>query len=265
MKIKSAYTRSYISSSKFFIALALAAFAMTPAKAAVTFGASGLGNDTGETNSATATFNLFVSGTTTDLVITLTNTAKYDPNDAPDILTGVFFTLAGDPTLTKMSAVLNTGSTGVEDGTNLTILGGVVGGSWAYAAGLSGAPHGANEGISGAGLGLFGPGNLFPGAMLPGDKNPPSGVGGGLTTAIDDGSKYNGGVSGRPLIQDSVVFTLDGVPANFLLSDISNVSFQYGTDTTEPNYVGVLIPEPSTAALTMAGIALLGLLNRKRR
>jgi len=79
-----------------------------------------------------------------------------------------------------------------------------VGGSWAYAAGLSGAPGGANEGISSAGFALFGPGNLFPGAALPGDSSTPGGLDRGLTTATDDGSKYKGGLSGRPFIRDSV-------------------------------------------------------------
>ena len=45
-----------------------------------------------------------------------------------DILTAVFFSLTGDPTLTKVSALLNVGSVGVEDG-SLTVAGGVVGGS----------------------------------------------------------------------------------------------------------------------------------------
>jgi hypothetical protein len=45
------------------------------------------GNDAGETNSASVISNLFVSGTTTNLIVTLTNTALYKPNDPPDILT----------------------------------------------------------------------------------------------------------------------------------------------------------------------------------
>jgi len=57
----------------------------------------------------------------------------------------------------------------------------------------------------------------------------PGGVGGGLTTATDDGSQYNGGLSGRPFIKDSAVFTLGAVPGRFALVGITNVSFQYGT------------------------------------
>jgi hypothetical protein len=241
------------------------AFAATPARSAVTFTGTAPANDAGETNSASVLFNLSVSGTTTNLIVTLTNTAHYKPNDPPDILTAVFFSLTGDPTLAKVSALLNAGSVGVEDGSNLTVAGGVVGGSWAYAAGLSGAPGGANEGISAAGFSQFGPGNLFPGAALPGDSPTPGGIGGGLTTAADDGSQYNGGLSGRPFIQDSAVFTLGAVPASFALSGITNVSFQYGTTLgTEPNVPGTLVPEPSTVALTLAGVLFSVLLGRQR-
>jgi len=91
------------------LAIALA-FVATPAKSAVTFTGTSPGNDAGETNSASVTFSLSVSGTTTNLLVTLANLAAYSPNDPPDILTAVFFSLAGDPTLTKVSGVLNAGS-----------------------------------------------------------------------------------------------------------------------------------------------------------
>jgi len=243
------------------IAVLTLASVMTPANAAVTFSGHAAGNDAGETNSATVTFALTVSGTTTDLVVTLTNTANYKPNDGPDMLTAVFFTLTGDPTLSKISALLNTNSVGVENGATLTVPGGVVGGSWAYAAGLSGAPGGANEGISAAGFSWFGPGNLFPGSALPGDSGP-DGVGGALTTAVDDGSKYNGGLKGRPFIMDSAVFTLGDVPASFNLSQISGVGFAYGT---MPDQIIATVPEPSAIALAGAGLLFVGVFGRRRR
>jgi len=248
------------------ILMAALAIVATPARAAVTYTGSKPSNDAGETNKASVTFSLSLSGTTTNLLVSLTNLATYKPNDPQDILTAVFFSLTGDPTLTKVSALLNAGSVGVKNGSTLTVPGGVVGGSWAYRAGLSGAPGGANEGISSAGFTQFGRANLFPGASLPEDNSPPGGLGGGLTTATDDGSKYNGGLSGRPFIKDSVVFKLGAVPASFTLSGISTVSFQYGTMLgTEPNVPGSMVPEPSSVTLAVLGIVFLSLINHQRR
>ncbi|MGD1020273.1 MAG: XDD4 family exosortase-dependent surface protein [Verrucomicrobiia bacterium] len=259
-RCNTAYTRRFRAAA---FAAALT-FAVTSANAAVTYGGSAPGNDPGETNSATATFALSASGTPMDLVITLTDTATYKPNDSSDILSSVFFTLAGDPTLTKVSGLLGAGSGVVDSGTNLTIAGGVIGGSWAYAAGLRGAPGGANEGISSTAYSLFGPWNLFPGNMLPGDCNPPGGVAGGLTSAVDDGSKYNCSLLGQPFVRDSAVFTLGDVAANFSLAQVSNVGFGYGT-IPDQVIAAVMVPEPSAISLVGAALLFLGLFARKRR
>ena len=242
------------------------AFVAAPSRASITFVGSGLGNNPGETNHASATFSLVVSGTITNLEVTLKNTATYKPNDPADILTAVFFKIATDPSFLRGSALLDGGSHVVDIGTNAQPAGGIVGGEWAYSAGLTHAPRGANEGISASGFNLFGPTNLFPGPRLPADGgNPPDGVGYGLTTSVDDGSRYNGGLLGRALIQSGVVFTLLKVPGCFHLSDICDVSFQYGTSLCEGNLPGCLIPEPNAVALTAIGVLILGLLNRKRR
>jgi len=249
------------------LALATIVFTANPAQA-LTFTGSAPGNNPGQTNSASVTFSLFVSGSTTDLFITLENTAGYKPNDPADILTALFFSIPGDPSLTRGSAVLSSGSTVVDIGSNPQPIGGVVGGEWAYASGLNHAPGGANQGISASGLNFFGPHDLFPGPRLPDDQNgnPPAGVAYGLTTATDDGSQYNGGLRNRGFIQTGVDFVMLDVPGNFQLSEISNVSVQYGTSLGEPNIeLMAQVPEPSTIALAAAAIGLLGLVHRGKR
>ena len=238
-----------------------------PAHAMVTFSSTGSGND--EILSASASFNLAVSGTTTQLVVTLTNTGAYNPNDPADILTTVFFSLPGDPTLTRVSAVLDTGSTLFFQGavTNEP-SGNVIGGEWAYKTGLTGAPGGADQGISSSGLNLFGPHDVFPGPTLGGlEGKPPDGVSWGLTTSVDDSSAYNGGLTRRGFIKNSVVFTLGNVPASLDSSQISNVRFQYGTSSSEPNIVGVAVavPESSTFALVSGRLLAIVLLRRRSR
>src|SRR5438477_6255575 len=57
---------------------------------------------TNRTLSASASFTV----SNLKLVITLSNTATNDPDNSDQILTGIFFTLAGDPVLTPSSALL---------------------------------------------------------------------------------------------------------------------------------------------------------------
>jgi hypothetical protein len=185
-----------------------------------------------------------------ELTMTLTNTYSGDTPDPIHVLQALFFDVAGNPTLTPVSAVLGAGSTVLYDAAP---AGGVVGGEFRYASGLSGSP--ASQGISGAGYGLFGAAN-FPGANLDG----PTAVGGmnyGLVSAGYAGGG-NPAVTGQfPLIDNSVVFTLSGA-SGLSLADFSNVSFEYGTSLAT-------VPEPSTLLLLGVGLAALGLTRRLRR
>jgi hypothetical protein len=58
----------------------------------------------------------------------------------------------------------------------------------------------------------------------------------------------NDGIQKQGLIQNSVVFTLPGLPSGFNVdTDIGNVFFQYGTALSEPRFPGhQAAPEPST-------------------
>src|SRR4029453_10571972 len=128
---------------------------------------------------ASVTFdNVEISGTHY-LQVTLTNTGHYNAPKPTDIPTRCFSKPPGsNPTSTPFSATLAPGSTVKDinpDPTNL-------GGEWAYKAGLS--VGGFTRGISSSGLGLFGPGDRFPGPNLQG-PNDPDGIQYGITTLND--------------------------------------------------------------------------------
>lgn len=189
------------------------------------------------------------------LIVTITNTAMSDVEVPSDVLTGAFWSMdIGASSLTRTSGLLVAGSTVFYDADGQP-AGGVIGGEWAYKSGLS--YHGASYGISSSGLGLFGPGDVFPGPDLAPPPNP-DGLNYGLLSAGDNSATGNGGVTGSGgLIKNAVVFTLTGLPGNFTLDSISNVYLQYGTDLSEPRLTTV--PEPGTVALLgLAGLVLLG-------
>jgi hypothetical protein len=199
----------------------------------------------------------------TNLKVTLANTSTVDVRAPSEVLTATFFTLAGDPTLTPVSAIVPGDSTVLFGGTG---PGGSVGGEWAYKDHLSRAPLRADEGISSAGLNLFGSHDRFPGFNLQGPGSP-GGLQYGITSCGDNPATGNRAVTGNnALIKDEVVFTFSGLPSNYVLtqSSVSKVYFQYGTGSCrDPEFPGQLIPEPSTWMLV--GISLLMLLLLGRR
>ncbi|GJQ30105.1 MAG: hypothetical protein HBSAPP03_19890 [Phycisphaerae bacterium] len=202
----------------------------------------------GAGRSATAEFD--VQGG--QLVVTLTNDASMDVLIPVHVLTCLFFEYSGGSlSLTPVSAQLNAGSV-VFFGSN---GGGNVGGEWAYVGGAVW-PEGSGYGIGSAGLGVFGASN-FNGP----DLDPPGAVNGlnyGITTAGDNPATGNAQVTGNvPLIKNSVVFRLSGLPGNFNLNNIHNVWFQYGTDFSEPR-------TPAPGALALLGLGGL-LISRRRR
>ena len=212
-----------------------------------------------------ASANFAVSGN--NLIVTLTNTSSADVLVPANILTALFFDVVGVGALTPVSAVLGAGSSVVYDPDGQPV-GGVVGGEWAYGSGLAGAPRGATEGISSAGFGLFGNAN-FNGP----DLSSPSAVNGmnyGILSFGDNFATDNGGIiNAEGEIWYSVVFTLSGLPNNFVPSaaTITGINFQYGTALTEPNIDGGggEAPEPISLILLGSGLAGVGLYRRFRK
>lgn len=226
---------------------------------ALTFTATGPGDNPGETLRASATFAI----SNLNLIVTLANTGTFDPNDPADILTALFFTIPENLVLSRISAELGPDSGVIAHPLPLG-FDGTVGGEWAYRNNLTGTPLDANEGISSVGMKWFKKTDLFPGQNLQGPKGP-AGVQFGVTTLFDLPSNNRGGIKNQGLIKNVVVFTFGGLPEGFELTDLSNVTFQYGANLKQPEIFGDVlpIPEPSTISLVTAG--LLGALTLVRR
>lgn len=209
-------------------------------------GTSALGNSVVFTGTMLSS-NLSASATFTDLgggnlQITLANTFTGDTPDQSHVLTALLF--SGATGLTPVSALAASGSLEWVAASSTPSGGMDVGGNWQYISGT---------GISSAGFGVFSSGNFppSPSATLDGSAW-------GLLSAGYAGSDLDG-LDGRTYIQNSVVFTLSGFTGS--LSDITGVSFQYGTTLTEPNIIATSVPEPKTlipAAMLMAAIGVLG-------
>jgi hypothetical protein len=232
------------------VAVVVAIAAISSVVHGQTFTARGLGDDPGETLAASATFSV----SNLDLVVTLSNTGTFNPVVANDILTGIFFTINGDPKLTPDSAEVAPGSS-VIGRTMPAGFAGDVGSQWAYRNDLVGAPNGTDEGISTTSLRWFAPRDLFPNKKIRGFGSF-NGISFGLTTLNDLPGNDRGGLKNQPVIQNSVVFTFSGLPVDFSLSDISHVTFQYGTDLRAPELETMVndVPEPTTIALVVAGL-----------
>ncbi len=130
-----------------------------------------------------------------------------------------------------------------------------VGGEWAYASGLGGQlPGGTTQGVSAAGLGVFGPGDLIvadANIYIAGtNSTPPDGGDFGLS----HGTSFPSGEGYGVLIHDEVVFTFTK-PAGTSFSP-TNFYFQYGTTLAQ-------VPEPST--MLLLGSGLVGLIGFRRK
>jgi len=225
--------------------------------------ASGPGTEPGETLGASATFAV----SNLELIVTLSNTGTFDPVNANDVLTAVFFKVNGDLKLTPQSADVAPGSSVIDHPHPLPLgFSGDVGSQWAYRNDLVGAPNGTDEGISSTSLKWFGTKDLFSRDKIKGFASLGGGISFGITTLDDLGSHDRGNLKNQALTQNSVVFTFTGLPDDFSVADISDVTFQYGTSVKAPDLIGDAIAndigEPPTIALV--AMSLLGVLGARR-
>lgn len=247
--------------------------AVTPSHAtAVTLTGTGPGG-----RSASATFDVTTFNNISYLVVTLTNTATYDSRVPTEILTAIFFSLPGNPTLSRTvglsGAYLNLGSD-IKGGPDVSNLGT----EFAYEHGQNViSATGFNQGLSSSGLGLFGPGDRFitcNNCDLQGPDSP-DGIQYGLTTTNDNGANDNGGIDDRELVRNSVVFALGNIAKDFDPSAwITSVRFQYGTSLAETHFGNggngghgggnSRVPYPSSLALIGFGALGAALVARRR-
>jgi len=226
------------------------------------------------TLSASANFAVVNSGgSDPQLVITLTNTSTTAITATTQVLTGAFFSVkTGTTTLTAGSGSTAVTQSSYVDSTNGTTMKANVNVSddWAYATGLSGAPYGMTYGLSAVALSPTCTNGCAPPGLFSNVKT----LGGGR---VDTGSNVSYGLTptvggaaaaktlGDPLIQNSVVFTID-LPKNtvFTTSMITNVAFQYGTCLTDTDFE--VLPEPSTYSwlISLSLLTLGGIQSRRR-
>src|SRR5262249_35241155 len=226
--------------------VATATACMLPCISRADFSVGYVGSGTGG-RSASATF----TQTGDTLTLTLTNTGG-DVSDPTQVLTGIFFNLAGDPTLGKTSALLGAGSTVLFAPASavtgsLSPAGPDVGGEWAYLSGLN--QYSANQGISSAGLGIYGAGDRFRTDSNLEGPDSPDGLQYGITSGSDNPSTGNVAVTGsNALIQKSVVFKFSGA-TGLTAAELSDVTFQYGTALDDVSFHGSAVPVPPSVFL----------------
>jgi hypothetical protein len=207
--------------------------------------------------------------TANQLIITLINTSPFPTEIPSELLSGVFFDIDGDPTLTPVSVFLAGGSVvlnGVSD------PGGEVSGEWAYRGDIAGGYNGANYGLGVNAVDAFGVGDLFTGTNLDGPASP-NGMNYGLVSVGGLGPNVNLPMLSEPLVWNAVVITLNH-NGDLSCDDIYNVGFQYGTSATQPFIPGdpgdppfppTVIPEPASASLLLMGLAGLALRLRRKQ
>ena len=231
------------------------------------------------TRSAEAIFTMVDTGPDAPyLKITLHNTASEEdaPVEKPEqILTGVFFDLVQDLTLTRWKVVMPEGSTVIgpgipDDGPPYVGPGGPleVGGEYGFRDDLTtnedpieNYPEGlGRSAVSAVGMeDAIGRWDVFPGPEY-WSPAAPDGMAFGLISSL--ATTANNPLDDLPLVKDTVEFYLkvkDGLPPGYEFG-VAKVDFNYGTD-----FNPVIIPLPLASLLGGAGLGALGLIGWWKR
>lgn len=243
-------------------AVAAAAISMAPsAESTVIFTGSGLTDENNTAVTAEADFTLSVSA----LTVLLTNTS--DPTTAQgDALTGVIFSINGNPTLSfdmtgpACGQTLGPGSD-IWTSTTASNTTDPLCGSWTSQLAAS-PPFAAEFGVATSGFN----GEFNGGSITLGNASPDYGIVAANTfpAASFGGSKF-------PFIQDSQQFVFTVNSGTFTEADITGVQFLFGTQGTSTipgECTGICGPQqqaPEPASLALLGIAGLALAATSRR
>jgi len=203
------------------------------------------------TQSASANFTFSEADQLAPVTLTIELTNTMESNAGPNWLTGLFFNLAGDPTLTYQSLTAPLGMITLE-GTTQTPYGDAPPEHfWAYRDDLTGElPFGDQQyGLGAAGLDIFGSADIL--GLGAGPLPQPAGTDGGILADIS-GLEVPGGHEGRPFVLGSLLFEFL-LPEGFLLNQagVSDIVFLFGTDVTA---TVLIIPLPLPIAMAGAGL-----------
>ncbi len=211
--------------------------------------------------SATATFTFSDIGGDKTLNILLTNTMT--TNAPPNWLTGVFFDIAGGPTLSNGSALAPDGMVTFDASGSTPYITNGPGNFWAFRQDLAGVlppPFvGQQYGLGSAGFNVFSSNDMLD-LPVPVDIHPQrDGSDGGIVPFFGGGETVPEGHFQTPFVLGSLAFDFD-LPDLFDINaaDASNVFFVFGTGFEEI----VLLPLPAALPMGLAG--LLGVLLLRR-